>query len=123
MEAEKVFYQDSNVLVTQARLIVFNKTYAMRNISSVSMFVKHKTLTKFFSLALLLVGLFGIFQEVYTLGFLSTIVAGILLFLMKDEFIVQISSNSGDNNVLVSKNKDYIQKVVNAVNEAIIYRG
>jgi len=123
MENEKIFFKDTNVLITQSRVVIFNKTYSLRNISSVNMLVKHKTVTKFFSLSLLIIGLMGIFNEVYGLGIISIGISAILFFFMKDEFIVRISSNSGENNALVSKNKDYIQKVVNAINEAIIYGG
>ena len=42
---------------------------------------------------------------------------------VKPDFIISITSNSGDSNVLVSKNKEYIKTVINAINEAIIYRG
>jgi len=37
-QSEKTFYQDQNVLVTQSRFVANGKTYAMRNISSVSNF-------------------------------------------------------------------------------------
>ena len=33
---DKVFLKDSNVLVTQSRFVAGGKTYAMRNISSVT---------------------------------------------------------------------------------------
>ncbi|MEW2922908.1 DUF6232 family protein [Muricauda sp. ANG21] len=123
MENEKIFFRDTNVLVTQSRVVIFNKTYSLGNVSSVDMLVKHKTGTKFFSLSLLIIGLLGIFNEVYGLGVFSIAIAALLFFFMKDEFIVRISSNSGENNALISKNKDYVQQVVNAISEAIIYRG
>jgi len=123
MENEKVFYRNSNVLVTQSRIVVFSKTYALRSVSSVSMFVKHKTTTKFLSSVLLIMGLFALYNLYYLFGIILIVVAVALLFFIKDEFTIQISSNSGDNNVLMSKNKEYFKSVVDAINEAIIYRG
>ena len=33
---EKIFFQQNNVLVSQSRLVIGDKTYVLRNISSVS---------------------------------------------------------------------------------------
>jgi type IV secretory pathway component VirB8 len=123
MENEKKFYQDSAVQVTQSRIVVHNKTYAMRNISSVSMFEKHKSNNKLLSIIFLMIGLIFLFNQDYLFGGICIGIAALLLLFLKSDFIVRISSNSGDSNVLVSKNKEYIQNVVSAINEAIIYRG
>ena len=38
-------------------------------------------------------------------------------------YFVRISTNSGISDVLSSPDKQYIQKVVDAINQAIIYQG
>ena len=43
-QSEKIFYQDKNVTVTQSRFVVDGKTYAMRNISSVTNFKIKKSI-------------------------------------------------------------------------------
>lgn len=123
MESEKLFYQDSRVLVTQSRIVVDNKTYAMRNISSVSMFVKDKSTNKWISIITLLIGLISLLNQFYFIGIIFISIAALLLFFLKDEYVIQISSNSGDTKILISKSKEYIQTVVSAINDAIVYRG
>ena len=41
----------------------------------------------------------------------------------KDDYSVQISSNFRESKALTSKDKIYVQKIVDSVNEAIIYQG
>ena len=50
-------------------------------------------------------------------------IGGLWYYSIKDEYSVRISSNSGEANGFRSKDKDYIQKIVNALNDAMIHRG
>jgi len=63
-------------------------------------------------------------QLLFTLlGFLA-LFGGIALAVMaKPSYIVRIGSASGEAEGLVSKDKDYIMKIIKAMNEAIIKRG
>ncbi len=120
---EKVFYQDDNVLVTQSRFTVGSETYAMRNISSVTNFEIKKS--KIFPFLVMFIGFMLIFvgEEFYVGGIMALVGFIWLLIVMRNDFAVKISTNAGEPNTLISKNKKYIQEVVDAVNEAIIYRG
>jgi hypothetical protein len=52
------------------------------------------------------------------------IVGGITLMVRaKPTYVVRIGSASGEANALASKDRDHIQKIVDAMNEAIIKRG
>jgi len=56
----------------------------------------------------------------------SLVVLAIGIFLaasMRSEYISRIQSSSGEIDALVSKNKDYIQKILDAMNRAVIERG
>lgn len=122
LQNEINFYQDVNVTVTQSRYITNSKTYAMRNISSVHTFeiVKSKTLP----FILIAVGLlFALIEDARIIGFILLAVGFITLFLIENEFAVRISTNSGEVNSIVSKDKNYVQKIVDALNNAIIHRG
>ena len=119
---EITFYQDLNVTVTPSRYVTNSKTYAMRNISSVHTFeiVKSKTLP----VILILVGLlFALINEAKIIGFILLAIGFITLFLIENEFAVRISTTSGEVNSIVSKDKTYVQKIVDALNDAIIHRG
>lgn len=119
---EKNFYQDSTVTVTQSRFIVSGKTYAMRNISSVH--VSKIEPSKKGAIIIILIGLVMAFSaEVRAAGILFLVLGALWAFLSKNKYAVRISSNSGEANSLVSKDQSYITNIVDAVNNAMIYKG
>lgn len=126
VQVEKTFYQDENVYVSQSRLVVGGKTYAMRNISSVTIYQNQKK--NYGSFILILFGIFLAIIGAPNGKILGVIIIGFGIAIIyfsgtKVDFSVQISSNSGESKALVSEDMEYIQKIVDSVNEAIIYRG
>ncbi|MFI5161219.1 MAG: DUF6232 family protein [Sphingobacteriales bacterium] len=121
-QKEVTFYQDGNVTVTQSRFITHSKTYAMRNISSVHLFEIVKS--RRFPVVMVIIGLLMLLSDDLRVAGLVILGVGILLlFVIKNEFAVRISTNSGEANSIVSKDKMYVQKIVEALNDAIIHRG
>ncbi|KMQ64065.1 hypothetical protein ACM40_04715 [Chryseobacterium sp. BLS98] len=119
---ETKFYQDGFVTVTQSRFVTQSKTYAMRNISSVHVFEIIKSKTK--AVLMIIFGLLFLFsKDIFWVGFIIIALGIWWLISIKNEYAVRISTNAGEANSIVSKNKDYIQKIVNALNDAIIHRG
>ena len=119
---ETTFYQDSLVTVTQSRYITQSKTYAMRNISSVHVFEIEKS--KAVPILMILLGLpFLLSRNVFWIGLILIGLGILLLFNIKNEYTVRISTNAGEADSTISKDKEYIQKIVNALNEAMIHRG
>jgi hypothetical protein len=119
---EIIFYQSGPISVTQSRFIVENKTFAVRNISSVQIGIipANRTL----GIILIIGGVLLCFaQEARIFGIVLTILGGIYTYLQKDKYTVRISINSGETDSLWSKDRQFIQKIVNALNEAIIHRG
>lgn len=121
---EKEFYKDSDVLVTQSRFVCYGKTYAMRNISSVSV----ATIQGDYSVPIiillfvfLLVGFAN--SSVFGFGVLILLIAYLYFGKADDKFVIKINSNSGEVNALQSLKKGYILEVEKALNSAIIYRG
>lgn len=91
----------------------------MRNISSVYIFEIIKSKNK--ALLLIIVGFILLFsKEIFWLGIIILILG---FWWIKNEYAVRISTNAGEVNSIISKDRDYIQKIVNALNEAIIHRG
>lgn len=122
VQNEVMFYQDGNVTVSQARFITNSKTYAMRNISSVHIF--EIVASRKLPVIMILIGFFMLFSDsARVAGFIILALGVGILFLIKNEFAVRISTNSGEANSIISKDKAYIQTIVNALNEAIIHRG
>ena len=119
---EKTFFQEGSVRVTQARFIAGSRTYAMSNISSVYTYRKQRSVK--LEVALIVIGMLCLFSDGGRMfGFAMILLGILLLMLLKDSYSVRIQSNSGVTDGLVSKDKQYIEKIVDAVNEAIVYRG
>lgn len=119
---ETQFYKDSKVTVTQSRYVTDSKTYAMRNISSVHVFeiVKNRSLP----IAMIIIGgLMLLGDGTRVAGGVILLIGILILVLIKNEYAVRISTNSGEANSIVSRDKIYIQKIVDALNDAIIHRG
>lgn len=122
IQNETTFYQDSSVTVTQSRYITQSKTYAMRNISSVHVFEIEKS--KVVPVLMILLGIPFLFSgNVFWIGLILIGLGILIIFNIKNEYTVRISTNAGEADSTISIDKDYIQKIVNALNEAMIHRG
>ena len=55
-------------------------------------------------------------------GAVLLLVGLIWAFSLKDQYAVTINSASGELHALVSKDKNYINDIVGAINQAIVYR-
>ncbi|MCS3867576.1 hypothetical protein J3D55_000492 [Chryseobacterium ginsenosidimutans] len=94
----------------------------MRNISSVHIFEIKKS--RAIPILMILFGIPFLFSgDIFWIGLILIILGILILLSIKNEFAVRISTNAGEANSIVSKNKDYVQKIVSALNDAIIHRG
>lgn len=120
--SEKVFYGDDSVTVTQSRFIAEAKTYAMRNISSVSLRRNRKS--RFWQFALVVVGVVLVLADASQMGgWVMVGLGAVWLYFTRDEYAVRISSNSGEADGFVSADRKRVEKIVEALNEAIVTRG
>jgi len=119
---EKIFYQNGDVRVTQSRFIVGDKTFALRNISSVQVGLigPNRTL---YSIVVLIGALSLLAEQARLFGAIVLIIAVIYIFTVKSGFSVRITINSGETDCLFSKDKKYVGTIVNALNDAIIELG
>ena len=128
---EETLLSDNYVTVTTTRVIIRDTTYALRNIASVRMaFTPPKTgcaiILLIFGIFALIVAFAGFSQNVASgLGyfiFAAVIIGGAILWLrsLKADYHVAITSSSGEAKALTSKDKAYIERIVNSINEAIV---
>lgn len=126
--SEEIIYNDSNVSVSTSRIVISGTTYALRNITSVKMtFAPAKTGC---AVALIVLGalilIVGLAQGGQTIigALLGGAIVGGLGFLWfrssKADYFVTIASSSGEVRALTSKDKSYVEKIVAAINDAII---
>lgn len=127
---ETSFYIDEGVRVTNARLIVTNTTYSMANVTSVRRMIEDPSrigpiVTGLFGLALLVAGFSEtpVIAGVVIFGLLLVGVAVVWWVKQKPLYHLRIASSSGESNAISDYDGTRIEKIVQAVNEAIISRG
>jgi len=130
MADEVSVYQDSTIAITNLRAMLQGKTYAMANITSVSMFTQYASklpglVVAFIGAAIMLAGFVADDGRAwYLLLGLMILIVGLLIYrAAQNMYFVRISGSSGETNTLQSRDSEYIQKIVNAMNEAIVRRG
>ena len=128
---ERTYFLDGAVTITSTRAVFFGITYAMANITSVSLRVRLEN--QGLGVALIVIGgmlpLYGLDAgEIATtvlvtvLGLLLVAVGILILIKRKNWYIVRISSASGEVNAFQHRDREYIQRIIDAVNRAIIDR-
>jgi hypothetical protein len=131
---EKVFFKEGNVLVTSARFVTGGTTYAMKNITSVMPIKQYQSKVPgiiacwvfgFFGALMILISLI---EKKFVMAVIAFLVAAGLIKLMrrhlsrfKPTCIVQIRSASGETPVLTTQDEALFERVMQAVNQAIIH--
>jgi Family of unknown function (DUF6232) len=121
---EKVFFENGNVKVTNARFVVGNQTHAMNGVTSVSSHVTKPSRTGLIiGLVIGLLVLLGAEGGGKVLGLAIMGICGYLLYNQKDTHAVLLRSASGEIQALSGTDAMYIGGVVSALNDALIHRG
>ena len=127
---ETTYFQEGNITITNARAVLGEKTYAMSNVTSVSMgtIPPNRSTPIIIGLVGFALGGCGLASETRSwaliiIGLVAVAVAALIFFTAKERYIVKIGSASGEANALSSIRRDYIEKIVKAMNDAIIRRG
>ena len=130
MTEEKVIYEQGNIKITNLRAIFDDKTYAVSNITSVTK--KEKT-TPFsflpvgitvFGIAFMTISFFNDLNwAVMILGVFMVIGGYFVAMLLRTEYYVEFGSAAGEEQAYASKNIAEIEKIVQAVNQAMIQQG
>lgn len=125
---EKVFFNEGGVSVSNARFIAHGQTYAMSGITSVKSFAqtpsrKGPTVAGLIG-AVLLLAAFA--SDAGSIGIFGAALIALAVFWwmnLKPEYSVLLSSSSGEAKAYSSKDYPFINKVITALNDAIVYRG
>ena len=129
-DTERVFFDNvgMGVRVTNSRFIVADRTYAMSGITSVKSATKTPSrngpiVLGIFGICGILIAVLG--PENYAmLGFGAVLIflAVIWWVMQKTHYTVLLASASGETEALTDINAEFIKGVVQALNEAIIFR-
>lgn len=121
---EKAFFNQGNVSVSSARFIVDGQTYAMNGVTSVK--TGRKDPSRWGPIILGIVGLVSLGGAAAGSVILGLTLIGLAVFWwtkQKPELSVVLSSASGEAQALKSKDAEFINGVIEALNSAIIHRG
>jgi type IV secretory pathway TrbF-like protein len=121
---EEVFFDRDGVKVTNARFVVHAQTYAMNGVTSVKSHVTPPNRG-----GLIVAAIVGVLMVIVLSGAAKilgvAVAAGAIWMLTQQKSLhaVFLSSASGEVQALSNTDEDYINGVVNALNEALIHRG
>jgi hypothetical protein len=127
---ETKYFEDEEVAITNTRANLGGDNYQMKNITAVSM-VENRTARRWWfllALAGLIIGVvFLIFYRYVTfsvyLAMLLCIVGLVMALTRKKQYCVRIASSGVETNALQSTDRAYVQKIVDAINQAIANKG
>lgn len=123
---EKVFLgsAESSLFVSSSRISLGGKMYSTANVTTVGTY-----LIKPRRKAEILLVLFGVVLALFHT--IATIVIGLILIALgvikwiynKPKYSIRLGSASGEAEAIQVPDKEYTNKIVQAINEAIVYRG
>lgn len=117
---EKIFFEYEDVKVTNSRFISGGQTYVMNNITSVKPFEQNPS--RIGGIVVFLIGLAAMSSNVLV-GLLVCAAAAYFLYQQKTVFHILLATSAGETKALVTYQRDYLDKVIAALNNAIVSRG
>lgn len=117
---KKTYFEYEDVKVTNARFITGSQTFAMSNVTSVKAF--EQTPKRLGGILILIVGL-AIANQSPVVGIAIAATAAFYLYKQKTMYHVMLSTAGGETSALKTHQCEYLDKVVGALNQAIVYRG
>ena len=123
MAEEKIFLNENNVSVSNARMMCEDQTYAMSGITSVKTYEKKPS--KLWAVLMILIGIGSLSSGRDNLIVGVIFIAGGVAWIVraKPDYSVVLRSASGEEKAYTSKDKDFVNKIVSALNDAIVHRG
>lgn len=130
--SEITILKEGSVKITNLRAIIGMKTYAISNITSVNTRVSEPKMfiPVFFTVnmgicsVLIAISNMEAYAQCLQTGLYAGI-TGILLFLIsrKTKYSAHIKSPAGELRILEASDRDYVERIVKAIHQAILLRG
>ena len=117
---ETTFFDRGDVKVTNARFISGAQTYAMNNVTSVKPFVE--TPKRFWLIVALIVGVIMVPANT-VIGLVIIAASAAFLYIQKTKYHLVLATAGGETKALRTYDRDYLNNVMEALNQAIIHRG
>lgn len=121
MTEERIFFEYDDVKVTNARFINGGQTYAMNNVTSVKPYEKKPD--RVWAIIVLIVGIAIMIKTSFITGLFIAAAAAYYLYQQKTIYHILLSTSAGETTALVTYQRDYLNRIIAALNEAIVHRG
>ena len=118
---EREFFRYEDVAVTNARFMVGAQTFAMSNITSVK--ASKDSPNRFWPILILVLGFFSLIANNVAFAVACGVLGGVWLAFQKTYYHVALTTAGGETKALTSTQREYVEKVVHALNDAIVHRG
>lgn len=117
---ETTFFEYEGVRVTNTRFIVDGQTFAMNNITSVKPLEQKPN--RLLPGLLIAIGVLPALNGAYG-GLVLSLIGGIWWAMQKTVYHIMLHTAGGETSALKTFQKEYLQRVVTALNNAIVHRG
>jgi hypothetical protein len=118
---EHVFLNEGGIQVTTARFVAKGRTYALSGITSVSLYqIKPR---RGLVIAFAIISFIAFSQHSSILGAVFLGFAVIGWFANPPTYSVRLMTASGESDAFTAKDRSQVERVVHALNEAIVARG
>ena len=117
---ETTFFNHDGVRITNTRFIVDGQTFAMNNITSVKPLEQKPS--RLFPALLILAGVFPGLNGTPS-ALVLALIGAIWWAMQKTVYHVMLHTAGGETSALKTHQKEYLQSVVTALNNAIVHRG
>jgi hypothetical protein len=118
---EHVFLNEGGIQVTTARFIAKGRTYVVNGVTSVSLYEIKPPRAWIFVCVLISIGGFIYGNAGVGIAFLVFAVVG--WFANTPTYSVRLMTASGESDAFTAKDRSQVERVVHALNEAIVARG
>lgn len=118
---ERTFFEYEDVRVTSARFINGGQTYAMNNVTSVKPYEKKPS--RVGGVIVLVIGIAIMINNSFMIGLIISAAAAYYLYQQKTIYHILLSTSAGETTALVTYQREYLNRVIAALNDAIVHRG
>jgi hypothetical protein len=118
---EHTFFEHDGVKVTNARFINGGQTFAMNNVTSVKPYEEKPS--RLGGIFVLCVGLIIAAAANIMTGLVIAVAAALYLYRQKTVYHILLATSAGESTALVTYQRDYLNQVIAALNDAIVHRG
>lgn len=119
---EKSFFANGTVTVTQNQLIVENQTFELAGVTSIKIGETPPNRRLSGNTAIIGALCLSLDAFFFVVGLILLGVAGFLWKTTKPQYSIILNTPSGEKPALISDNKEYVEQVFSALNQALLSR-